>query len=200
MKILILFVISYLFGSISFAFLFTYFLTGKDIRKIGDGNPGAANVARNVGKIWGIMVWAGDTLKGVLPILIGKWWGIENIIILTITGCFAILGHCYSIFLKFKGGKGVATSGGVILSLMPFLFPLVVILWFAAQKINPRSPKVLLSCVIIFFIFLFFVYRDKFFFYSISTLLLILTGAIVNKNIIIEMRRRKIGDMEKKNL
>ncbi len=200
MKILILFVISYLFGSISFAFLFTYFLTGKDIRKIGDGNPGAANVARNVGKIWGIMVWAGDTLKGVLPILIGKWWGIENIIILTITGCFAILGHCYSIFLKFKGGKGAATSGGVILSLMPFLFPLVVILWFAAQKINPRSPKVLLSCVIIFFIFLFFVHRDKFFFYSISTLLLILTGAIVNKNIIIEMRRRKIGDMEKKNL
>jgi len=200
MKIFILFVISYLCGSISFAFLFTYFLTGKDIRKIGDGNPGAANVARNVGKIWGIMVWAGDTLKGVLPILIGKCWGIENIIILTIIGCFAILGHCYSIFLKFKGGKGAATSGGVILSLMPFLFPLVVILWFAAQKINPRSPKVLLSCVFIFFIFLFFVYRDKFFFYSISTLLLILTGVIVNKNIIIEMRRRKIGDMEKKSL
>ncbi len=200
MKIFILFVISYLFGSISFAFLFTYFLKGKDIRKIGDGNPGAANVARNVGKIWGIVVWAGDTLKGVLPIFIGKWWGIENIIILTFIGCFAILGHCYSIFLKFKGGKGAATSGGVILCLMPFLFPLVIILWFIAQKINPRSPKVLLSCVVIFFVFLFFVYRDKFFFYSISTLLLILTGVIVNKNIITEMRRRKIGNMEKKNL
>ena len=114
MKILILFIIGYLCGSISFAFLFTYFLKGKDIRKIGDGNPGAANVARNVGKIWGIMVWAGDTLKGALPIFIGKCWGIENIIVLTLIGCFAILGHCYSIFLKFKGGKGAATSGGVI--------------------------------------------------------------------------------------
>jgi len=200
MRIFLLFLISYLCGSIPFAFLFTYFLIGKDIRKIGDGNPGAANVVRNVSKKWGIMVWFCDTLKGAFPIFLGKCWGETNIIFLTIIGCFAIIGHCYSVFLKFKGGKGAATSGGVILSLMPSLFPLVIILWFTAQKINPRSLKVLLSCIFIFLLFVFFIYKEQFIYYFISTLILILTGVIINKNIIKEIRGKKIGNVEKKNL
>lgn len=200
MKISILLVIGYFCGSIPFAYLFTYFLTARDIRKIGDGNPGAANVARNIGKKWGIMVWLADTLKGLFPVFLGKNQGIENIILLTIIGCFAILGHCFSIFLKFKGGKGAATSGGVILGIMPHLFPLVIILWFVAQKINPRSPKVLLSCVMVFFVFIGIIYQEKFFPYFFSTLLLILTGLIVNRNVIYEMKEKKIGNMEKKNL
>ena len=191
MKLLVLFLLAYLCGSISFAYLFTLFLTGKDIREIGTKNPGAANVARNVGKIWGLLVWLGDTIKGIIPMVIAKNYGIENIVLLTLIGCSAILGHCYSIFLKFKGGKGAATSGGVILYLMPLLFPLVIILWFVSQKINPRSPKVLISCVFIYFIFLFIVYHEKFFPFFISTLLLILTGALVNKDVLKEIRSKK---------
>lgn len=183
-------IIGYLIGSISFAYLFTYFLTGKDIRKIGTGNPGAANVARCVGKKWGIIVWISDTIKGIFPMFLAKKYGINNFVLLTLIGSSAIIGHCYSIFLKFKGGKGAATSGGVILYLMPKLFPLVIILWFLAQKINPRSPKILLSSILIFFIFLGIFYRSYFFSLSFSTLILIIVGAIINRDVIEEIRNK----------
>jgi len=137
MKILLCLVSGYIIGSVSFAYLFTRFLTGKDIRQIGTGNPGAANVARSVGKKWGVIVWLGDTMKGVIPMFFAKNLGITNIIILTVIGISVIFGHCYSIFLHFKGGKGAATTGGIILFLMPLLFPLVIILWFVVQKTNP---------------------------------------------------------------
>ncbi|MCM8818353.1 MAG: glycerol-3-phosphate acyltransferase [Candidatus Omnitrophica bacterium] len=194
----------YICGSISFAYLFTYFLTGKDIRKIGTGNPGAANVSKSIGKKWGIIVWIADTIKGVFPMVLAKNYGIANIILLTLIGSSAIIGHCYSIFLKFKGGKGAATSGGVILYLMPKLFPLVIILWFAAQKINPRSPRVLILCLMTFFVFLGIFYRNNFLSLFFSTLILIIIGALVNKDVIQEIKRYKKeiknGNLEKKNL
>ncbi len=183
--------LGYLFGSISFAYLFTYFLTGKDIRNIGTKNPGAANVARCVGKKWGIIVWIADTIKGIFPMVLTKNYGITNPILLTLIGCSAILGHCYSIFLKFKGGKGAATSGGVILYLMPKLFILVIILWFLVQKINPRSPKLFLFSILTFFLFLGILYTKHFVELFFSTLILIIVGAIVNKDIIEEMKRER---------
>lgn len=205
MEILYCVVAGYIIGSISFAYLFTLFLTGKDIREIGTKNPGAANVARNVGKKWGIIVWLGDTIKGIIPMVFARNLGISNIIILTIVGISAIIGHCYSIFLRFKGGKGAATTGGVILFLMPILFPLVIALWFIAQKINPRSPKVLLSCIFFFFVCMFFAYGLRvniqvFYQTSISTLLLIITGIIVNPDAvkeIIEEKRKRMSKKEK---
>lgn len=202
--ILIFLISGYLIGSISFAYLFTYFLTGKDIRKIGTGNPGAANVARSVGKKWGIIVWIADTIKGIFPMVIAKSYGIDNFILLTLIGSSSVLGHCYSIFLKFKGGKGAATSGGVILYLMPKLFPLVIILWFLAQKINPRSPKVLISCILTFFIFLSIFYRKDLIQLTFSTLILMIVGAIVNKDVIEEIKKYrkelKNGYVEKENI
>lgn len=202
--ILIFLISGYLIGSISFAYLFTYFLTGKDIRKIGTGNPGAANVARSVGKKWGIIVWIADTIKGIFPMVIAKSYGIDNFILLTLIGSSSVLGHCYSIFLKFKGGKGAATSGGVILYLMPKLFPLVIILWFLAQKINPRSPKVLISCILTFFIFLSIFYRKELIQLTFSTLILMIVGAIVNKDVIEEIKKYrkefKNGYVEKENI
>lgn len=185
----------YIIGSVSFAYLFTFFLTGNDIREIGTGNPGAANVARNVGKKWGIIVWVGDTIKGIIPMVFARNIGINNIILLTIVGISAIFGHCYSVFLRFKGGKGAATTGGVVLFLMPILFPLVIILWFVAQKINPRSPKVLLSCVFFFFICMFFAYglrvnMETFLQTSIATILLIITGLLVNPDVVKDMRKK----------
>ncbi|MCS7180552.1 MAG: glycerol-3-phosphate acyltransferase, partial [bacterium] len=152
MKVLFFIILGYFIGSISFAYLFTYALIGKDIRTIGTKNPGAANVAKTIGKKWGIIVWVGDTIKGIIPMVIAQKFGITNFILLTLIGSSAVIGHCYSIFLKFKGGKGAATTGGIILFLMPLLFPLVIFLWFFAQKTNPRSSKILISCIIIFFL------------------------------------------------
>ncbi|MDD3725874.1 MAG: glycerol-3-phosphate acyltransferase [Candidatus Ratteibacteria bacterium] len=195
MEIVYCIVMGYIIGSVSFAYLFTFFLTGNDIREIGTGNPGAANVARNVGKKWGIIVWVGDTIKGIIPMVFARNIGINNIILLTIVGISAIFGHCYSVFLRFKGGKGAATTGGVVLFLMPILFPLVIILWFVAQKINPRSPKVLLSCVFFFFICMFFAYGLRanmgiFLQTSIATILLIITGLLVNPDVVKDMRKK----------
>ncbi|MCM8776953.1 MAG: glycerol-3-phosphate acyltransferase [Candidatus Omnitrophica bacterium] len=196
MEIFYCIIAGYILGSVSFAYLFTYFLTGKDIREIGTGNPGAANVARSVGKKWGVIVWLGDTVKGIIPMVFAKNFGITNIILLTIIGISAIFGHCYSIFLKFKGGKGAATSGGVLLFLMPILFPLVIALWFVAQKTNPRSPKILLACILVYFICMFFAYGLRvgmmiFLQTSISTILLIITGMLVNPDVIKEIREKR---------
>ncbi|MCM8811030.1 MAG: glycerol-3-phosphate acyltransferase, partial [Candidatus Omnitrophica bacterium] len=111
---------------------------------------------------------------------------------------------CYSIFLNFKGGKGAATTGGIILYLMPKLFPLVIILWFFAQKTNPRSLKILITCILIYFIFLALFYKQHFIQLSISTLLLILIGAIINKDVIQEIKKykkeKKNGNLEKEDL
>ncbi|HOC02632.1 MAG: Glycerol-3-phosphate acyltransferase [candidate division TA06 bacterium ADurb.Bin131] len=188
MKIIFLIILGYIIGSISFAYLFTYFLTGLDIRNIGTKNPGAANVARQVGKKWGIIVWIGDTLKGAGSMAIAESIGITNEILLTIIGTFAILGHCYPVFLKFKGGKGISTMGGVMFYLAPAVFPFILGFWFIAQLINPRSPGIILSEVALFFFILNQIYPDSFVKLSVSTLLLILVSIFINRKAIKEMR------------
>jgi glycerol-3-phosphate acyltransferase PlsY len=188
MKIILLIILGYIIGSISFAYLFTYFLTGLDIRNIGTKNPGAANVARQIGKKWGIIVWIGDTLKGAGSMAIAESIGITNEILLTTIGIFAILGHCYPVFLKFKGGKGISTMGGVMLYLAPAVFPFILGFWFIAQLINPRSPGIVLSEAALFFFILGQIYPDSFVKLSISTLLLILVNLFINRKAIKEMR------------
>jgi len=188
MKIILLILLGYIIGSISFAYLFTYFLAGLDIRNIGTKNPGAANVARQIGKKWGIIVWIGDTLKGAGSMAIAESIGITNEILLTVIGIFAILGHCYPIFLKFKGGKGISTMGGVMLYLAPAVFPFILGFWFIAQSINPRSPGIVFSETALFFFILWQIYPDSFIKLSISTLLLIMVNLFINRKAIKEMR------------
>ena len=198
MKLFGLFLLAYLCGSISFAYLFTLFLTGKDIREIGTGNPGAANVARQVGKKWGIIVWMADTIKAILPMSIAHHFGITNFILLTLIGCCAVAGHCYPIFLKFRGGKGAASTGGILIYLAPKIFPLVIILWFFAQKTNPRSPRILLSSILIFFVFLLLIYRNilttaRFLQLFLSILILIILGILINRKTLLEEILKKRG-------
>ncbi len=193
MEIAVGLIAGYICGSVSFAYLFTLFLTGEDIREIGTNNPGAANVARCIGKQWGILVWLGDTIKGMVPLAFAKNLGITNIIVLTLIGLAAVVGHCYSVFLRFNGGKGAATTGSIILFLMPLLFPLVILLWFVAQKINPRSAKVLLTCTVLYFICLFLAYglrisMASFFQTAISTLMLIASAFFINPDLAKEMK------------
>ncbi len=191
MKVIFFVALAYIIGSISFAYLFTHFLVGQDIRRIGTKNPGAANVARSIGKKWGIMVWIGDTLKGAGSMAIAESAGIENEILLTFIGISAILGHCYPVFLKFKGGKGIATMGGVMLYLAPSVFPFILGFWFIAQTINPRSLKIILPEVILFFVILWQIYPQSFLKLAISTILLILTNLVINHQAIKEIRLTK---------
>ncbi|BDF58391.1 glycerol-3-phosphate acyltransferase [Christensenellaceae bacterium] len=109
--------IAYLLGSISFSYIFTKKIRHEDIRDKGSGNAGTTNVLRNYGWGLGLAVFAGDVLKAVVAALIGLWLaGYEG---LCVAGVFAIVGHNYSCFLKFKGGKGIASTIGVLLLIQP---------------------------------------------------------------------------------
>jgi glycerol-3-phosphate acyltransferase PlsY len=128
---LILVVLCYFIGAIPFSYLVSL-LKGVDIRTRGSGNVGATNVLRALGPVAAAAALAADLLKGVAAAWIGTMAGGEWLVV----GCAfaAVVGHCYSIFLRFKGGKGVATSAGVILYLMPreLLIMLVVFLVIVA--------------------------------------------------------------------
>jgi glycerol-3-phosphate acyltransferase PlsY len=112
---------AYLLGSVPTGLLLAK-LFGMDIRSVGSGNIGATNVYRTVGRGVGVMTLAGDCLKGFLPVVAAKWLGLPDVWIAA-TGCAAFLGHVYSVFLGFKGGKGVATALGVFLGISPLAVP-----------------------------------------------------------------------------
>lgn len=112
-----LLVSAYLLGSIPTGLLLAK-AAGVNIRETGSGNIGATNVYRTLGRKVGIMTLVGDCLKGLIPVLIAKQLGLHEAWIAA-TGLAAFLGHIYTIFLGFKGGKGVATALGVFLGVSP---------------------------------------------------------------------------------
>lgn len=116
-------VFSYLIGSIPMGSILYYFLEKKDIRKVGSGNIGATNVLRTKGKIAGLTTLILDMLKGILPVLYGLIHFDSSVIVIG-GGAAVIVGHIFSVFLKFRGGKGVATFAGVILA---FYFPSIIV-------------------------------------------------------------------------
>lgn len=111
-------IISYLLGNISFAYILGKIFTKKDVRDYGSGNAGATNAIRAFGKKIGAMVFIGDVLKGVIAVLIGKTLGVTG---MYLAGAMVIIGHNWPVFLNFKGGKGVATTIGVMIIASPFV-------------------------------------------------------------------------------
>ena len=115
---LIALIIAYLLGSIPAAYIVTRLATGKDIRQLGGGNVGARNVFREVGRGAGIAVGIFDVGKGAAAVAIAHWLlGAPQFFVLA-AGLAAVAGHIWSIFLKFTGGNGIATSIGVLSLLM----------------------------------------------------------------------------------
>lgn len=121
-------VLSYLIGSIPFGLLISK-TRGKDIRTLGSGNIGATNVLRCLGKPLGITCFALDVLKGFLPAFCFPAVGNTNPSFGLLFGAAAILGHNFPVFLKFKGGKGVATSAGVLIGVAPLAVIIGVVTW-----------------------------------------------------------------------
>ena len=105
-------VFSYLLGAIPFGYILCYLTDKKDIRQEGSGNIGATNVLRIKGKAFGFITLALDMLKGILPILYG-FKHFDSPVLIIGGGAAAILGHLYSVYLKFKGGKGVSSFLGM---------------------------------------------------------------------------------------
>ena len=121
-------VLSYLLGSIPNGLIFGKLIWKKDLRKVGSGNIGATNAWRNLGKPAGLLIFALDFLKGALSVLLAENFNGEPLVMI-LAGFFAILGHSFSLFLKFHGGKGVATGLGVIAMLMPKVTAIVFLIW-----------------------------------------------------------------------
>ena len=117
-KYILLSLLAYFSGSIPSGVWIGKTFKGIDIRTVGSKNSGATNAYRNLGAVYGIMTLIIDALKGYLPLLVASKMGVSEKYIVVI-GLIAILGHSFSCFLNFKGGKGVATSLGVFLFLAP---------------------------------------------------------------------------------
>lgn len=139
-KAILLSLFAYLIGSVSTGVLLSKIFGQGNLQMEGSKNIGATNVSRLMGKKWGILTLLGDMLKGMIPIWVG-WWiiGREGDTALFIVGLMALaafLGHLFPIYLRFKGGKGVATALGIFILIGPKalliavpLFVLVVYLW-----------------------------------------------------------------------
>jgi glycerol-3-phosphate acyltransferase PlsY len=134
-KEIILVICAYLIGSIPTGLLLAKAFGGVDIRSEGSGNIGATNVYRTMGRKVGLLTLLGDCMKGVIPVVAAKSLGLP-VAWVALVGLSAFLGHVYTIFLGFKGGKGVATALGVFLAASPWavlavlvIFSLVLYKW-----------------------------------------------------------------------
>jgi glycerol-3-phosphate acyltransferase PlsY len=127
---------AYLVGSVPFGFLIGK-SRGVDVRTVGSKNIGATNVFRTVGKKWGLLAFLCDFLKGLLPVVAVKIFASSVNWLPVAVGLFCVVGHTLTVFMKFKGGKGVATAFGMLVALMPALVGiafLVFVIFFACSN------------------------------------------------------------------
>ena len=170
MKLEIIILISYLLGSIPFGFLLTKIFLNKDIRKIGSGNIGATNALRTGNKTLGYATLILDILKALMPVIFVKIYFSDY---LYISSLCVFLGHVFPIWLKFKGGKGVATYVGILCCINIYLgisFGIVWLITFVMFKYSSLSSIVgALSIPIINFLF----FNDQIFYFFIIMFILI---------------------------
>lgn len=134
-EIVLLLIASYLMGSIPFALIIGKQFFNKDLRRHGSGNLGSSNAFRVLGKKAGIVILVLDIFKGTVPVLLGHWLAPEYFHVF-IFGLVAAIGHVFSIFIKFKGGKAVATSGGAVLGYNPILFIILLLAFLTTLKVS----------------------------------------------------------------
>ena len=171
MELIIIILTSYLMGSIPFGLILTKIFLNKDIRKIGSGNIGATNVLRTGNKIVGYLTLTLDVLKAIIPIIYIK---LNYPDLIYVSSLSVFLGHVFSIWLKFKGGKGVATYVGILFCINYFLGIIFVISWLIIFIISKFSSlgSILSSLVIPIYIFLNSDYNNEYFFVIMFVLIL----------------------------
>jgi glycerol-3-phosphate acyltransferase PlsY len=149
--IITLLIVSYILGSIPFGLLAGKIFKRVDIRNFGSGNIGVTNVVRVMGKKWGAFVLFFDVLKGIIPVLLAKlyFFGLYGDLIPIIAGFTAVLGHIFPIWLKFKGGKGFATTIGVLFALDWRLAVCLLLVWVIVFKLSKISALAALISIMI---------------------------------------------------
>lgn len=137
---LLLCIFAFLIGSIPWGYIIGK-TKGIDLRKEGSGNIGATNVLRIIGKKEALITLLLDISKGILPVLVVKLIPLyaNNLFLVGLVGTCAILGHCFSPFMRFRGGKGVATTIGVLLAYAPLAGLISILIWIITFKISKIS-------------------------------------------------------------
>tara|TARA_B100000579_G_scaffold399624_1_gene380699 strand:+ start:498 stop:1073 length:576 start_codon:yes stop_codon:yes gene_type:complete len=172
MLFLILF-LSYLIGSIPFGFLLTKIFLEKDIRKIGSGNIGATNALRTGNKLIGYSTLALDIGKAVILLLIIKFYFSEYLFASSIA---VFLGHVFPIWLKFKGGKGVATYVGILFCINIYLVIVFIVSWLVIFTLTKYSSLAsMLSSLFVPITSYFLLGDNNYYFYIIFSLLILIT-------------------------
>ena len=164
--------ISYLFGSIPFGYLFTKILLKKDIRNVGSGNIGATNVLRTGNKSLGYLTLILDIAKAVVPVIYIKFNYPD---LVYISALCAFLGHLFPIWLKFKGGKGVATFVGILISINIYYALVFGIVWTLTFLISRYSSLSSLFATISIPIYLLIINQSNIIFFIIMFVLIFYT-------------------------
>ena len=164
---------AYLIGSIPFGYLFSMYISKIDIREIGSGNIGTTNVLRTGNKFTAILTLFFDVLKGFTPVWISMQFSSELYIYVAI---FTLLGHMYPIWLKFRGGKGVATFLGLIFAISSYSGFLFIFSWIIIALIFKKSSVSSLSATLLSSLYIFF-YNSNLF-----LLLMLILGLITIKH------------------
>ena len=171
MELTLIISISYLMGSIPFGLILTKIFLNKDIREVGSGNIGATNVLRTGNKAVGYLTLTLDVLKAVTPVLYIKFYFPELVYISSLS---VFLGHVFPIWLKFKGGKGVATYLGILFSINYILGIFFIFSWLIIFYVSKYSSlgSILSSLIIPIFIFFNSNYENEYFFIIMFVLIL----------------------------
>ena len=173
LEIILFILISYLFGSIPFGLILTKVFIGKDIRNIGSGNIGATNVLRSGNKFVGYLTLILDILKAVIPILFIKFYYSDQLYLASLS---VFIGHVFPVWLKFRGGKGVATYVGILLCLnylSGLVFCIIWLLIFFLFKYSSLSSMTSSFCIPIFQYF--FISDPFYYFYFIMFIMIFYT-------------------------
>lgn len=146
-------VIGYLLGSIPFAYIVARLVKGVDIRKVGGGNMGTVNTMREIGTLPGLGVFFADMAKGALAVLIAQWLGLHLYWVFAV-GLAAVAGHNWPVWLKFRGGQGLATTMGVLAVFSPIPFAicfgvlLVVVIFTSNVRLSAVAGFVFLPLLV----------------------------------------------------
>jgi len=198
MKIVLVIISCYLLGSIPFGYIVGKLFKKVDIRELGSGNIGATNAFRILGPSLASLVLLGDVGKGILSIYLVRFLNIDNLLILTIAGLAVICGHDWSLFLRFKGGKGIATTFGVVFALNPIISVLALTVWGIVVITTRYVSLSSVSAVISIFIFA-ILFKQPYEYIIFSAIILIL-GIFQHKENIERLKskkERKIGEKTK---
>lgn len=193
MRVVLALIVAYLLGSIPFGYLIVRAKEGKDVRETGSGGTGATNVSRRAGKLAGIVTLLLDAAKGALAVglargLLTTDYGVNWYV--AAAGVLAVLGHCFPVWLGFRGGKGVATGIGVFSSLSPLAVACAAVIFILVVR---ATRYVSLGSTTATAVFPLFVWLLSLYVKPVKSLGPIMTAAIVGGVLIIFMHRANIG-------